>query len=85
MAIFLVEHSNMHRFRSGIAGMVLVGLVAGCGGSTVDEGPKPFAPTDTTQLQNSMVKELQDGMKKKDYINKPSSPPEKSKVPDKKK
>jgi len=75
----------MHRFRSGIAGLVLMGLVAGCGGTTVDEGAKPFTPTDTTQLQNSMVKELQAGMKKADYKNRPTPPPEKSKEPEKKK
>ena len=40
----------MHRFRSGIAGIVLAAAIAGCGGSTVDEGPKPFTPTDTSSL-----------------------------------
>jgi hypothetical protein len=72
----------MHRFRSGIAGIVLAGVLAGCGGSTVEEGPKPFTSTDTKQM-DGMVKELQDGMKKKSYTTKPA--PEKSKEPEKKK
>ena len=36
----------MHRFRSGIAGIVLGVAIGGCGGS-VDEGPGGFTPTDT--------------------------------------
>ena len=59
----------MHRFRSGIVGIVLAGFFAGCGGSTVDEGPKPFTSTDTTSLQ-PMVKEMQDTMKKNNYTQK---------------
>ena len=34
------ENAKMHRFRSGIAGMVLAVAIAGCGESTVDEGPE---------------------------------------------
>jgi len=74
----------MHRLRSGIVGMALMGGLAGCGGSTVDEGPKGFTPTDTTSL-NPMVKEMQEQMKKKDYTKKPAPTEEKSKEPEKKK
>jgi hypothetical protein len=66
----------MHRLRSGIVGMALVGGLVGCGGTTVDEGPKGFTPTDTTSL-NPMVKEMQDMMKKKDYMKRPTPPDEK--------
>jgi hypothetical protein len=85
MATFLLENSNMHRLRSGIVGMALMGLLAGCGGTTVDEGPKPFTPTDTTGLQGSMIKDMQAKMKNKDYTKRPEPPPEKSKEPAKKK
>lgn len=75
----------MHRLRSGIVGMVLMGGLAGCGGSSVDEGPKGFTPTDTTPL-NPMIKEMQEQMKKKDYAKRPTPPEkEKSKEPEKKK
>jgi hypothetical protein len=67
----------MHRFRSGIAGIVLAVVLAGCGGSTVDEGPKGFTPTDTKPLE-SMLKEQQDVMKKKGYAQKPTLPDEKT-------
>jgi len=60
-------------------------IVAGCGGSSVDEGPKGFTPTDTTPL-NPMIKEMQEQMKKKDYAKRPTPPEkEKSKEPEKKK
>jgi hypothetical protein len=75
----------MHRLRSGIVGMALLGLLAGCGGSTVDEGPKPFTPTDTTGLNDAMVKDMQEKMKSKDYTKVQQPPPEKSKEPEKKK
>ncbi len=64
--------------------MVLAGLLAGCGGSTVDEGPKGFTPTDTKPMEG-MVKDMQDAMKKKDYTKVQAPPPEKSKQPEKKK
>ena len=63
----------MHRFRSGIAGIVLAAAIAGCGGTTVDEGPKPFTPTDTSPLKQ-MVTEQQDVMKKKGYAQKAARP-----------
>ena len=75
----------MHRLRSGIVGMALLGLLAGCGGSTVDEGPKPFTPTDTTGLKDAMVKDMQENMKTGDYKKLQQPPPEKSKEPEKKK
>jgi hypothetical protein len=59
----------MHRFRSGIAGIVLAAALAGCGGTTVDEGPKPFTPTDTTALE-PLKQQLQESMKKKSYAQK---------------
>jgi hypothetical protein len=64
--------------------MALMGVLAGCGGSTVDEGSKGFTPTDTKDL-DPMVKEMQDMMKKKDYMKKPPAEKEKSKEPEKKK
>jgi hypothetical protein len=64
--------------------MALMGGLAGCGGTTVDEGPKGFTPTDTTSL-NPMVKEMQEQMKKKDYMKRPTPTEEKkSKEPEKK-
>jgi hypothetical protein len=68
----------MHRIRSGIVGSVLAVVIAGCGESTVDEGPKGFTPTDTRQL-DPMVKEMQNVMKKGDYTNRPDVPSEKGK------
>jgi predicted small lipoprotein YifL len=65
----------MHRFRSGIAGIVLAGALAGCG-STVDEGPHEFKPTDTTSL-NPLMDEMKSSMKKKDYAQKAVPPDEK--------
>ena len=62
----------------------MMGLLAGCGGTTVDEGPKGFTPTDTTSL-NPMIKEMQDQMKKKDYMKRPAPAEEKSKESEKKK
>jgi hypothetical protein len=66
----------MHRFRSGIAGIVLSAAIAGCGGSTVDEGPKPFTPTDTSSLK-PMITEQQEVMKKRSYAVKAVPPAEK--------
>lgn len=74
----------MHRLRSGIVGMALMGLLAGCGGSAVDEGSKGFTPTDTQPL-NPMIKEMQEQMKKKDYMKRQNPPEEKSKESEKKK
>jgi hypothetical protein len=74
----------MHRFRAGIVGIVVAGILAGCGGSTVDEGPKGFTPTDTRGMEG-MVKDLQAGMKKGDYKKKAAPEPDKSKEPVKKK
>ncbi len=68
----------MHRIRSGIAGSSLMAALAGCGESSVDEGPKGFTPTDTKPL-DPMVKQMQDTMKKKDYTKKAAPPPEKEK------
>ncbi len=68
----------MHRFRSGIAGIVLSAAIAGCGGATVDEGPKPFTPTDTSSLKQ-MISEQQESMKKKSYAAKAVVPDEKKK------
>jgi hypothetical protein len=68
----------MHRFRSGIVGMTLAGLLAGCGGSSVDEGPKGFQPTDVKPME-PMFKEMQEKMKKGDYTKRPV-PPEKEKT-----
>jgi hypothetical protein len=82
-ATFPLENSNMHRFRSGIVGMVLAGFLAGCGESTVDEGPKGFTPTDTTKL-NPMADQMKEVMKKGAYKKAPPSS-EKSKEPEKKK
>jgi hypothetical protein len=73
----------MHRFRSGIAGIVLAASIAGCGGSSVDEGPKPFTPTDTSSLK-PMIAEQQEVMKKKSYAQK-AVPPEEKKKEEKKK
>ena len=67
----------MHRFRSGIVGIALAGVLAGCGGATVDEGPKPFQSTDIKPME-PMLKEMQDSMKKRDYTKK-AVPTEKEK------
>jgi hypothetical protein len=67
----------MHRFRWGIAGIVLASVIAGCGGSSVDEGPRDFTPTDTKQL-DTMVKEMQGVAKTKAYLQK-AVPTEKEK------
>lgn len=72
----------MHRFRSGIVGMVLAGVLTGCGGASVDEGTKGFTPTDVKPYEG-MLREQQDKMKNKDYTKK--SEPEKAKEPAKKK
>jgi hypothetical protein len=68
----------MHRFRSGIVGMTLAGVLAGCGGSTVDEGSKGFQPTDVKPME-PMFKEMQDVAKKGGYTKK-AAPPEKEKT-----
>jgi hypothetical protein len=67
----------MHRFRSGIAGMVLAVAVAGCG-STVDEGVKPFTPTDTKPF-DAISKEMQTVTKNKSHLQKAVPPEEKKK------
>jgi hypothetical protein len=72
----------MRRFRSGIAGIALAGVLGGCGGSTVDEGPKEFRPTDTKAME-PLFKEMQNTMKNKSYLKKPE--PEKPKEAEKKK
>jgi hypothetical protein len=76
----------MHRFRSGIVGMALAGVLAGCGGTTVDEGPKPFQSTDIKGANmDSMLKEMQDVAKKGAYKQKAApSEKEKTKEPEKK-
>jgi hypothetical protein len=73
----------MHHFRSRIAGIVLAGVLAGCGGSTVDEGPHEFKPTDTTSL-NPLMDQMKESMKKKSYAQK-AAPPEDKKDKEKKK
>jgi hypothetical protein len=83
-ATFPLENSNMHRFRSGIVGILLTGFLAGCGETSVDEGPKGFTPTDTKPMEG-MLKDMQDGMKTKNYTKRPVPEPEKSKEPAKKK
>ncbi len=65
----------MHRFRSGIAGIVLGVAIGGCGGS-VDEGSHDFKPTDTKPF-DTLIKEQQEKMKKKDYTQKAEVPEEK--------
>jgi hypothetical protein len=73
----------MQRIRSGIVGMALAGFLAGCGGSTVDEGPKGFTPTDTKPLE-PLVKQMQESMKTKNYMKTATLPEkEKSKEPKK--
>jgi hypothetical protein len=74
----------MHRFRSGIVGMALVGVLAGCGGSSVDEGPKPFQPTDIKPME-PMIKEMQNAVTKRDYTKKAAPPDDKAKESEKKK
>jgi hypothetical protein len=69
----------MHRFRSGIVGIALAGVLTGCGGSSVDEGPKPFQSTDVKPME-PMFKEMQEALKKRDYTKKSSPPPEKEKT-----
>jgi hypothetical protein len=73
----------MHRIRSGIVGAALAGVLAGCG-SSVDEGPKEFRPTDPKPFE-PMLKEMQNSMKTKSYT-KQAVPPgkEKAKEPAKK-
>jgi hypothetical protein len=68
----------MRRIRSGIVGVALAGILAGCGDSTVDEGPKEFRSTDVKPFE-PMFKEMQDVMKKKSYTKLPV-PPEKEKA-----
>jgi hypothetical protein len=68
----------MPRIRSGIVGIALAGLLAGCGESTVDEGPKGFTPTDVKPL-DPMLKQMQDAMKTKSYTKRAEPPPEKGK------
>jgi hypothetical protein len=73
----------MHRFRSGIVGMALAGVLAGCGGTTVDEGPKPFQSTDLKGANmEPMLKEMQEVAKKRDYTKKQVVPSEKEKTKD---
>ena len=67
----------MHRIRSGIAGMALASILAGCGDSSVDEGPKEFKPTDTAPFQ-PMFNEMKEKMKDKSYTKK-AVPPENAK------
>ncbi len=75
----------MHRFRSGLVGIALAGVLAGCGGTSVDEGPKPFQSTDIKPME-PMLKEMQAAMKKRDYMNKAvPSEKEKAKESEKKK
>lgn len=66
----------MSRIRSGIMGTVLAGFLAGCGGSSIDEGPGGFTPTDTKPME-PMVNEMKNMMKKQDYTKKAEPPPEK--------
>jgi hypothetical protein len=73
----------MHRFRSGIVGIALVGVLAGCGGTAVDEGPKAFQPTDIKPME-PMLKQMQDAMKKRDYTKKAIPETEKTKESEKK-
>lgn len=73
----------MHRFRSEIAAIVLASVLAGCGGSTVDEGSKGFTPTDTKPLE-PLADQMKDVMKKKDYTKKMNPPAEKKEAEKKK-
>ncbi len=73
----------MHRFRSGIVGIVIAGWLAGCGGGSVDEGPKGFTPTDTKPLE-PMLKQMQDNMKNNNYTKR-AAPAEGKKDQEKKK
>ncbi len=66
----------MFRFRSGIVGIVLMAGLAGCG-TTVDEGPKPFTPTNTEPF-NALTEQMKEKMKKGDYLQK-AVPAEKEK------
>lgn len=63
----------------------MAGVLAGCGGTSVDEGPKPFQLTDIKPME-PMLKEMQAAMKKRDYMNKAvPSEKEKAKESEKKK
>lgn len=66
----------MYRFRSGIVGIVLMAGLAGCG-SSVDEGPRPFTPTNTDPF-NALTDQMKERMKKGDYLQK-AVPTEKEK------
>lgn len=70
----------MHRFRSGIVGIVLMAGLVGCG-DTVDEGPKPFTATNTDQF-NALSEQMKETMKKGNYLQK-AVPDEKEKDKDK--
>ena len=66
----------MHRIRTGILGMALAVAFAGCGESTIEEGPGGFTPTDTKPL-DPMANQMKEMMKKKDYTKAPIPPSEK--------
>ncbi len=68
----------MHRIRSGIVGLCLAALLAGCGES-VDEGSGGFTPTDTKPL-DPLADQMKEVMKKKDHLKKQEAPPEKRKA-----
>jgi hypothetical protein len=71
----------MHRFRSGIVGMALAGAFAGCGGTAVDEGPKPFQSTDIKGANiEPMINEMQKVAKTGAYKQKQVVPSEKEKT-----
>ena len=63
----------MHRIRSGVLGMALAVAFAGCGDSTIEEGPGGFTPTDTKPL-DPMANQMKEMMKKKDYTKAPIPP-----------
>jgi hypothetical protein len=65
----------MRRLCSGIAGIILAVTFAGCGETTVDEGPKPFKPTDMQPLE-PMLKQMQEVQKSKAYTKKSVAPKE---------
>ena len=56
--------------------MALAVAFAGCGESTIEEGPGGFKPTDTKPL-DPMANQMKEMMKKKDYTKAPTPPSEK--------